>query len=260
MSEGSGIAAMSQLSLGALFAGRRGAVTLPPKRPVGRPPKRGPEADEAVEREEKSARVVVRASDVRNAELPHPPPWRRGMDDEGSLRELREVLELTGDSSEVFEGIPGTRPARDETFGLQAKVRFCDWFRKREAKAGFEKLLGLCVRHMGRPRAVLLRALMEEKELRAALAVRGVTATGLRNSDSKKPSWMRVAGRKSKGTALRKAAAGRQAHMRFLYPLVRECFLETREKGLLSFPQDLRLMRRWSVRRRALGSWCEHPM
>ncbi len=230
---------MSQLSLGALLAGRREGVSLPPKRPVGRPRKRSAEG-EFIEVEGVGPQVEVRSGDVRRAEPPEVQRFRLRVDDDKCLREFHEVLELTGDSVEAFEAIPGSRPVRDESFGLQAKVRFIEWFRRREDLVGTERLLSQCVRQMDRPMSVLVRALRQEEELRAALTKRGLTASGLSMADAQKPAVLRAASRRSKGVALRKAGAGRRAAVSFLYPLVREYFLEARERGLLVFPQDLR--------------------
>ncbi len=225
-----------QLSLRSVFSGSREKLDLPEhgKRPVGRPRKVRPEVEEP---EAKRSCLSLREGDVREPAIDLD---ARGVRERFSLSQATEVAEACKESLVSLARVPGKRLRRDEQFGLSERLRFCEWFKKREPLAGRPKLLSFASQVLGRSVALMSRVLADEGKIREALRKRGLTSTGFSRSEAQRPKWMRQGQGRSKGEAVRRVGAGRKDYLSFLYPLVKEYFLRQRERGRVVFPEDLR--------------------
>ena len=272
-----------QSNLLALFKGKREAIELPKKRPVGRPklekpPIEVPDSLESEvralkrqrrkETEDEIAMLVMRslpassgdampcrddeAADVSSTALPlgdieagmivpieGPQAWTR--------EKAREAGKLGAEfgrlggrpkrksfSSEalVVAGVPGKRHTRDETFGVEAKLKLCALVEKtvKETSQSIEVVVAGLSRNLVRPASQIWKAIEGKTKWEAIVAAAG--RGNARRSEAQLPKYLWNRRSCKALTPVRRASgAGQKSHVEFLYGSVTAWLEDMRQGG-----------------------------
>ena len=218
-----------QSNLKALFAGKREAVELPPKRGPGRPKKvREDEApDEVLEAVRSQA---LHQHESIEAEMLQLAPRRSP----GKARQAITMLaEAAGMASISEMRMPGAPKRRNE--GPQVRLQLCEWIEETLVGLGgdaeVEKLVFAAVgEQWDMSKDEVIKIFEQREKWKHQCAERGVTAKGLSKSEVQLPRYLRKS-KHNKGTVVRAAGGGRKDALRWLYPLVREYLKELRLHG-----------------------------
>ena len=210
-----------QTNLKSLFAGKREAVEVPPKKGPGRPPKVRKEVAEEPD-------VVLEA--VQN--MPDQP---EAYDEQLRLRHRKRKFDSLIDaevegphalalSEEAGKSVaqlrmPGIQ-ARDSSHeGPQVKLRLCKWFEKsHEDLGGTDEVWDMLVSavaekwHCSRPDIV--RIVRNKAKWRKQCDERGVTAHGMKRDEAHLPRYLRRS-KRCKGQVRRAKGGGRKDKLLF---------------------------------------------
>ena len=226
-----------QTNLKSLFAGKREAVEVPPKRGPGRPPKL--RESTAVEQTDAVVEALQSIPDQHEAyderlRLRHRKRKFASTLDEplGShLQALTDMAETSGAELRM----PGSQ-ARDSSHeGPQVRLRLCNWVQKTHEDLGgtdevWDVVVNAVAEKWGLQRADIVRILKNRDKWVQQCEARGVTATGLKQEEAHLPRYLRKS-KFCKGDVKRAKGGGRQDKLSFLYPIVKDFFESMRVHG-----------------------------
>ena len=236
-----------QSNLKSLFAGKREAVELPPKRGPGRPPK-----VRKREEEDEQPDAVVEALQSM-PDQPEAYDERIRMRDRKRRADTMEAGEAPGSAAiALVEAagmpiselrMPGSIERSSKHEGPQVKLRLCKWFEQTLEQLGgsdemYEILADAVAEKWEVPRFEIVRILRNKAKWEAQCEDRGVTPKGLKRDEAQLPQYLRKSMR-GKGEVKRAKGGGRKDALRFLYPVVKDFFELMRVHGKYVDPEDL---------------------
>ena len=225
-----------QTNLKSLFAGKREAVEVPPKKGPGRPPKVRKEVAEVPDVVLEAVQNMPDQPEAYDEQLrlSHRKRKFESIDDEVEGSNVIALSEAAGKSVAELR-MPGTQ-ARDSSHeGPQVKLRLCKWSEKtHEELGGTDEVREMLVSavaekwHCSRPGIV--RILRNKAKWQKQCDERGVTASGLKRDEAHLPRYLRRS-KHCKGEVRRAKGGGRKDKLLFLYPIVRDFFETMRVHG-----------------------------
>ena len=226
-----------QSNLKSLFAGKREAVELPPKRGPGRPPKK----KEVEEQPDELAEALREIPDQPEAYDEHLRMRHRKRKFEDTIQDevveqpmMTALVEASGQTVAQLK-MPGDVRRDSVHEGPQMKLRLCKWARKtHEAMGGTHGDLDIVVsaiaERWGMTEAEIRKILGQEGKWKEQCEERGVNEHGLKRDEAHLPRFLRKSVR-GKGKVTRAKGAGRKDKLRFLYPIVKDFFETMRVHG-----------------------------
>ena len=214
-----------QSNLRLLFAGKREAVEVQPKRGPGRPPKVRKKEDEAPDEVLEKLHSMPHAYDEQ---------LRIGRKRKAADAAVRDLEEAAGKSLADLR-MPCSFERSSAREGPQVKLQLCAWFDKTlEDLGGSDEMRKMVLSGIGDRWNVPVREVERILRKKAVWAQqcedRGVNADGLKKDEAHLPRYLRKS-KRCVGVVSRAKGGGRKDQLRFLYPLVRDHFEAMRQQG-----------------------------